>query len=457
MKDARRRAGRPGRAAHVGVDLPLDVLAHPAARGPGARLPVVVLHLRPGRRRPPGRLRAARPRPRPEALPATPAARSDLGAEERAGLVGAGRRPGVHAAGEADRRRVPRVPAPAAGGVRARLRRSTGADGAPLPRPRRRPGAVELAIPPRFGRRVPGHQRRAVGAGADAHGGAPQRDGGRRPGSVDLQIPRGRLPEPPEVRGGVPRGDHHRHGAELPVEPAHPRRGQRGDRQQRGAPAQAPLDRADRWRAHHAVPRRGRARRGRVRRARDRSPGRHRALPLRRRRRLLPHQRAEPRDRGDAGARRGAVPRGRRREVLRPARGQGHPRVPAGAGEPRRRGQLAPRGEHAQARGRRHVGQQGVGVRAGRRHHVPRRAARGGRRGCHREGARRHQRPARAHVPVRGGRGARHLADGRGHPRADRVPRRARGRAVDRGPGPGREPPGARGRLPRVRSGARRR
>ena len=98
MKDARRRARRPGRAAHVGVDLPLDVLAHPAARGAGARLPVVVLDLRPGRRRPPRRLRAARPRPRPEALPAPSAARGDLGAEERAGLVGAGRRPGVHAA-----------------------------------------------------------------------------------------------------------------------------------------------------------------------------------------------------------------------------------------------------------------------------------------------------------------------------------------------------------------------
>ena len=54
-----------------------------------------------------------------------------------------------------------------------------------------------------------------------------------------------------------------------------------------------------------------------------------------------------------------AVPRRRRREVLRPARGQGHPRVPAGAGEPRRRSELAARRQHAEARGRRHVGQQG--------------------------------------------------------------------------------------------------
>ena len=120
---------------------------------------------------------------------------------------------------------------------------------------------------------------------------------GRGPGhpQLDLQVPRGGLPEPGEVRGGVPRGDGHRHGAELPLQPAHPRRRQRGHRQQRGAPAEAPVDRADRRRAHHPLPRRGRARRGCVRRARDRPARRHRAPPLRRRRRLLPHQRAEPR------------------------------------------------------------------------------------------------------------------------------------------------------------------
>src|SRR6185503_17536230 len=56
---ARRRAGRSGRGAHVGVDVPLDVLAPPAPRSAAARLPVVVLDLRPGRRRPSRRLRAA--------------------------------------------------------------------------------------------------------------------------------------------------------------------------------------------------------------------------------------------------------------------------------------------------------------------------------------------------------------------------------------------------------------
>ena len=42
---------------------------------------------------------------------------------------------------------------------------------------------------------------------------------------------------------------------------SHPRRCQRGDRQQRGPPPQASLDRADRRRAPHPLPGRGRARR----------------------------------------------------------------------------------------------------------------------------------------------------------------------------------------------------
>ena len=93
---------------------------------------------------------------------------------------------------------------------------------------------------------------------------------------------RGRgLSQPDAVRRGVPRSHRDRARAELPVESEHPRRRQRGDRQQRGASAQAPLDRADRWRAHHPLPRRGRARRGRVRRARGLAARRLRPLPLR--------------------------------------------------------------------------------------------------------------------------------------------------------------------------------
>ena len=86
--------------------------------------------------------------------------------------------------------------------------------------------------------------------------------------------------------------------------PDDPRRRQRGDRQQRGAAAEAPLDRAGRRRAHHPVPRRGRARRGQLRRARDRPARRRRADAVRRRRGLLPDERAEPRGGGGVRPRR---------------------------------------------------------------------------------------------------------------------------------------------------------
>ena len=141
-----------------------------------------------------------------------------------------------------------------------------------------------------------------------------------------LQVPRGRLPQPDAVRGGVPRRERDRDGAELPLHPAHPRRRQRGDREQRGPAAEAPLDRPDRRRAAHPVPGRGRARRSRVHRARDRPAHRPRGSPFRRHGGLLPDQRAEPRDRGVARPRGDAVPRHRRHEVLRPARGEGRAR-----------------------------------------------------------------------------------------------------------------------------------
>ena len=80
---------------------------------------------------------------------------------------------------------------------------------------------------------------------------------------LGLHVPRGGLPEPAAVRGDVPGRVGDRARPELPVDPADPRRRERGHRQQRGPPAEAPLDRADRRRAHRPLPRRGRARRGR--------------------------------------------------------------------------------------------------------------------------------------------------------------------------------------------------
>ena len=56
------------------------------------------------------------------------------------------------------------------------------------------------------------------------------------------------------------------------------------------------------------------------------------------------------RPRGGHGPRRGALQGRRRHQVLRPQGGQGRPGLPAGAGEPGRRGQLAPHRQRAQAR-----------------------------------------------------------------------------------------------------------
>ena len=58
-----------------------------------------------------------------------------------------------------------------------------------------------------------------------------------------LQLPRSRHPQHPRVRGGVPRRHGDRAGAELPVDPDDPRRGQRGHRQQHRPQAEGAVDR----------------------------------------------------------------------------------------------------------------------------------------------------------------------------------------------------------------------
>ncbi len=58
-----------------------------------------------------------------------------------------------------------------------------------------------------------------------------------------------------EVRGRVPGSDDGRARPELPVDAAHPRCGERGDREQRVAPAEASLDRPGRGRTDRPVPR----------------------------------------------------------------------------------------------------------------------------------------------------------------------------------------------------------
>ena len=115
--------------------------------------------------------------------------------------------------------------------------------------------------------------------------------------------------------------------------------------------------------ADRRLRRRRRARRGPVRRRGDRPADRRGQGARRRRRDLLPHQRAVPGVRGGLHPGRHALPRGRRGPVLRAARGARRAGLPAGAGQPRRRGVAAAHPQHPQARHRRACrGVRGVAV-----------------------------------------------------------------------------------------------
>ena len=88
----------------------------------------------------------------------------------------------------------------------------------------------------------------------------------RRHGPVGVPLSGRRLPQHHAVRGRVPGGHHGRARPELPQHADHPRRRQRGHRQQRRAQAEEPVDRRRPGRPHRALPRRGRGRRGHLRR-----------------------------------------------------------------------------------------------------------------------------------------------------------------------------------------------
>jgi DNA helicase-2/ATP-dependent DNA helicase PcrA len=87
-------------------------------------------------------------------------------------------------------------------------------------------GAREVAegVPVRAGRRVPGHEPRAVPAAPAARRQAPEPDGRRRPGPVDLRIPGADHHEHPRLREGLPGHEGDPLGAELPLDEHDPRR-----------------------------------------------------------------------------------------------------------------------------------------------------------------------------------------------------------------------------------------
>ena len=209
-----------------------------------------------------------------------------------------------------------------------------------------------------------------------------------------------------------------------------PRRRQRGHRAQHQPQAEEPVDRPGARREDRALPRRRRGRRGPVGGPHDRRPARRRRLPLGRRRRLLPHERPEPRRGRGADALRRALQGRRWHPLLRPARDEGRAGVPEGGGQPGRRGQRQAGAERAQAGRRRHDGRSARCVGQRPRRHLParrcatprRRASSGaalrGIRALRRPAATGWRRPSRK-ARRRAARGARAL----------RLPRRAGGRA----------------------------
>ena len=249
---AGRRAGRPAGPGDVGVHLPLDVRADPARRGEDARAEVDILDLRPGR------LAAAdddglpRPRPGPQALPGPGHAGPGQQPEERAGRRGRLGRQGRQRAGEGAGRGLHGLPAPAAAGPRAGLRRpdhdhGQPAAGVPGVRPSTAGGGSGTCWS--TSTRTP-TTRSTCWCGSWS---GPRAENCRRPSwrgrrrrPVDLRLPRRDDPQHPGVRAGLPERAHDPAGAELPLHPDDPVRGQRGDRPQPQPQAEEPVVRGRR-------------------------------------------------------------------------------------------------------------------------------------------------------------------------------------------------------------------
>ncbi|MPM94606.1 hypothetical protein SDC9_141754 [bioreactor metagenome] len=241
----------------MGVDLPLRLRAHPALRDRAFRPVHQLLDLRHRRLQAADADDLPGAGTRPEAVPATGTAQLDLGVQERAGPPRGVREPGAARAGGALSGRLCRLPASAAGGRGVRLRRPDHGDRPAVPRVPGGPREVPAAVPPRAGRRVPGHQPRPVragprtlraecgprpggaGRGRDHPDGPARADGRRRLGPVDLRLPGRDDPQHPRLREGLPGGPDDPAGAELPLHPDRALGRQRGDREESGPPEEA--------------------------------------------------------------------------------------------------------------------------------------------------------------------------------------------------------------------------
>ena len=123
--------------------------------------------------------------------------------------------------------------------------------------------AAALSAPFRAdpGRRVPGHQRRAVPLAAPARQPAQEHHLRRRRRPVDLQLARCGGRQHPALRAGLPGRHDHPPRAQLPLDRPHPGRRLGRDRAQPGPPRQDALDRGRRRASRCASPACGTTRR----------------------------------------------------------------------------------------------------------------------------------------------------------------------------------------------------
>ena len=129
-----------------------------------------------------------------------------------------------------------------------------------------------LALPPR--RRIPGHQPGAIPVGPRAGRPPPQPVRGRRRRPVDLLVARRRPAQHPRLRARLARHRGRQARAELPLDPADPRRRPRGRLAQQRAQGQEAVDRERRRGADPALRGLQRGGGGRVDRPPGRGPGR---------------------------------------------------------------------------------------------------------------------------------------------------------------------------------------
>src|SRR5467141_1632559 len=231
-------AGRPGRGAALGGDVPRRRSAHPPPRSGGARAHAQLRHLRRRGSARGGEAGDQRSGLRRGHRPAAAGAHRSLEERGPASRRSAGR--GVRRARQDGAQGVRAVPGRAAGLQRGRLRRPDRARHRAVQEARRHPPGLRRPLPAHPGRRVPGHQPRPVPSPAPARVGPRKSGRGRRRRSVHLPLARRRGGQHPRLPQALPRNPGGAAGTELPQLGADPGRRARHHRKER-APRQKKL------------------------------------------------------------------------------------------------------------------------------------------------------------------------------------------------------------------------